>query len=85
MVLVCKEVGVEVEIFDVCFKCDGVFVMELGGLEVGCGCGGWGIIYGFEILEKFGFYDWDFDYVLLDFLGDVVCGGFGLLIVRDMC
>ena len=27
----------------------------------------------------------DFDYVLLDFLGDVVCGGFGLPIARDMC
>ena len=26
-----------------------------------------------------------FDYVLLDFLGDVVCGGFGLPIARDMC
>ena len=25
-----------------------------------------------------------FDYVLLDFLGDVVCGGFGLPIARDM-
>ena len=31
-----------------------------------------------------GFHDWDFDYVLLDFLGDVVCGGFGLPIARDM-
>jgi len=29
-------------------------------------------------------WDWDFDYVLLDFLGDVVCGGFGLPIARDM-
>ncbi|NBO86475.1 MAG: chlorophyllide reductase iron protein subunit X, partial [Burkholderiaceae bacterium] len=28
---------------------------------------------------------WGFDYVLLDFLGDVVCGGFGLPIARDMC
>ncbi|MBY0366966.1 MAG: AAA family ATPase, partial [Burkholderiaceae bacterium] len=36
-------------------------------------------------LEKLGFHDWDFDYVLLDFLGDVVCGGFGLPIARDMC
>ena len=35
-------------------------------------------------LEKLGFHDWDFDYVLLDFLGDVVCGGFGLPIARDM-
>ena len=32
-----------------------------------------------------GFHDWGFDYVLLDFLGDVVCGGFGLPIARDMC
>jgi chlorophyllide a reductase subunit X len=46
---------------------------------------GRGIIHGFELLEKLGFHDWDFDYVLLDFLGDVVCGGFGLPIARDMC
>jgi hypothetical protein len=59
--------------------------MELGGPEVGRGCGGRGIIHGFETLEKLGFHDWDFDYVLLDFLGDVVCGGFGLPIARDMC
>ena len=59
------------------FKRNGVFAMELGGPEVGRGCGGRGIIHGFELLEKLGFHDWDFDYVLLDFLGDVVCGGFG--------
>jgi len=59
--------------------------MELGGPEVGRGCGGRGIIHGFETLEKLGFHDWDFDFVLLDFLGDVVCGGFGLPIARDMC
>ena len=41
--------------------------------------------HGFETLEKLGFHDWGFDYVLLDFLGDVVCGGFGLPIARDMC
>ena len=77
--------GQEVEIGDVCFKRDGVFAMELGGPEVGRGCGGRGIIHGFELLEKLGFHEWDFDYVLLDFLGDVVCGGFGLPIARDMC
>lgn len=81
----CKEAGVDVTISDVCFKRDGVFAMELGGPEVGRGCGGRGIIHGFETLEKLGFHDWDFDYVLLDFLGDVVCGGFGLPIARDMC
>ncbi len=80
-----KEAGEDVKIGDVCFKRDGVFAMELGGPEVGRGCGGRGIIHGFELLEKLGFHDWGFDFVLLDFLGDVVCGGFGLPIARDMC
>jgi chlorophyllide a reductase subunit X len=80
-----KLAGEAVQIGDVCFKRDGVFAMELGGPEVGRGCGGRGIIHGFEMLEKLGFHDWGFDYVLLDFLGDVVCGGFGLPIARDMC
>ncbi len=80
-----KLAGEAVQIGDVCFKRDGVYAMELGGPEVGRGCGGRGIIHGFEILEKLGFHDWGFDYVLLDFLGDVVCGGFGLPIARDMC
>jgi chlorophyllide a reductase subunit X len=80
-----KAAGEQVAIGDVCFKRDGVFAMELGGPEVGRGCGGRGIIHGFELLEKLGFHEWGFDYVLLDFLGDVVCGGFGLPIARDMC
>ena len=80
-----KLAGDEVRIEDVCFQRDGVFAMELGGPEVGRGCGGRGIIHGFETLEKLGFHEWGFDYVLLDFLGDVVCGGFGLPIARDMC
>jgi 3,8-divinyl chlorophyllide a/chlorophyllide a reductase subunit X len=80
-----KLAGEAVQIGDVCFKRDGVYAMELGGPEVGRGCGGRGIIHGFETLEKLGFHEWGFDYVLLDFLGDVVCGGFGLPIARDMC
>jgi 3,8-divinyl chlorophyllide a/chlorophyllide a reductase subunit X len=80
-----KLAGEQLSVSDVCFKRDGVFAMELGGPEVGRGCGGRGIIHGFETLEKLGFHDWGFDYVLLDFLGDVVCGGFGLPIARDMC
>ncbi|SOC03194.1 chlorophyllide a reductase iron protein subunit X [Rhodobacter maris] len=79
-----KAAGEEVKVSDVCFKSGGVFAMELGGPEVGRGCGGRGIIHGFETLEKLGFHEWDFDFVLLDFLGDVVCGGFGLPIARDM-
>lgn len=80
-----KLAGEAVSIGDVCFKRDGVYAMELGGPEVGRGCGGRGIIHGFELLEKLGFHEWGFDFVLLDFLGDVVCGGFGLPIARDMC
>jgi 3,8-divinyl chlorophyllide a/chlorophyllide a reductase subunit X len=80
-----KLAGEDVKIGDVCFIRDGVFAMELGGPEVGRGCGGRGIIHGFELLEKLGFHEWGFDFVLLDFLGDVVCGGFGLPIARDMC
>ena len=80
-----KKAGESVAIGDICFKRDGVFAMELGGPEVGRGCGGRGIIHGFELLEGLGFHEWDFDYVLLDFLGDVVCGGFGLPIARDLC
>ena len=41
-----------VTVGDVCFKRDGVYAMELGGPEVGRGCGGRGIIHGFELLEK---------------------------------
>jgi chlorophyllide a reductase subunit X len=44
-----KLAGEAVEIGDVCFKRGGVFAMELGGPEVGRGCGGRGIIHGFEI------------------------------------
>ncbi len=47
-----KLAGEAVSISDVCFKRDGVFAMELGGPEVGRGCGGRGIIHGFETLEK---------------------------------
>ena len=80
-----KLAGEKVTISGVCVIRDGVFAMELGGPEVGRGCGGRGIIHGFELLEKLGFHEWGFDYALLDFLGDVVCGGFGLPIARDMC
>ena len=64
-----KEAGEEVSISDVCFKRGGVYAMELGGPEVGRGCGGRGIIHGFAP-RKARFHEWGFDYVLLDFLGD---------------
>jgi chlorophyllide a reductase subunit X len=69
---------------DVMFKGDGVFCMELGGPESARGCGGRGITFGFQMLEKWGLSEWNFHYMLLDFLGDVVCGGFGTPIARSM-
>jgi 3,8-divinyl chlorophyllide a/chlorophyllide a reductase subunit X len=69
---------------DVMFKGGGVYCMELGGPESARGCGGRGITFGFQMLEKWGLSEWNFDYMLLDFLGDVVCGGFGTPIARSM-
>jgi chlorophyllide a reductase subunit X len=66
------------------FKGDGVYCIELGGPESARGCGGRGITFGFQLLEKWGLSEWNFNYMLLDFLGDVVCGGFGTPIARSM-
>ena len=66
------------------FKGDGVYCIELGGPESARGCGGRGITFGFGLLEKWGLSEWNFNYMLLDFLGDVVCGGFGTPIARSM-
>ncbi len=62
-----------------------IFGIELGGPEVGRGCGGRGIISGFDVLEKLGLFQWDLDVVLMDFLGDVVCGGFATPLARSLC
>lgn len=62
-----------------------IFGIELGGPEVGRGCGGRGIISGFDVLEKLGLFKWDLDVVLMDFLGDVVCGGFATPLARSLC
>ncbi|MGQ9896372.1 MAG: chlorophyllide a reductase iron protein subunit X [Acidobacteriota bacterium] len=71
-------------ISEVVFKRHGVFAMELGGPEVGRGCGGRGITLSFDLLSQMGFADWEFDYIIYDFLGDVVCGGFGTPIAKSM-
>ncbi len=71
-------------IADVVYKRHGVYAMELGGPEVGRGCGGRGITLSFDLLQQMGFDQWEFDYVIYDFLGDVVCGGFGTPIAKSM-
>lgn len=61
-----------------------VFGCEIGGPEVGRGCGGRGITFGFDMLEKFGLSQWALDYIVMDFLGDVVCGGFATPLSRSL-
>ncbi len=61
-----------------------VYGCEIGGPEVGRGCGGRGITFGFDMLEKFGMSQWDLDYIVMDFLGDVVCGGFATPLSRSL-
>jgi chlorophyllide a reductase subunit X len=80
----------ELSVKDVIFKTtimDGaatVFGCEIGGPEVGRGCGGRGITFGFDTLEKMGLSQWALDYVVMDFLGDVVCGGFATPLSRSL-
>ena len=61
-----------------------VYGCEIGGPEVGRGCGGRGITFGFDTLEKFGLSQWALDFVVMDFLGDVVCGGFATPLSRSL-
>jgi chlorophyllide a reductase subunit X len=61
-----------------------IFGCELGGPEVGRGCGGQGISSGFKTLETLGMSRWSLDFVVMDFLGDVVCGGFATPLARSL-
>ncbi len=80
----------QVEISDIVFRRDipdfpqPIYGIELGGPQVGRGCGGRGIISGFDVLEKLGLFEWDIDIILMDFLGDVVCGGFATPLARSL-
>ena len=57
---------------------DGVDCIEAGGPRPGVGCAGRGLGRMFEELEEMSIFDRDYDYVLYDVLGDVVCGGFAV-------
>lgn len=56
----------------------GVSCIEAGGPEPGVGCAGRGIISMASLLERIGLKREEFDFVIYDVLGDVVCGGFGV-------
>lgn len=61
---------------------NGVGCIEAGGPKPGVGCAGRGIITAFELLERFGVKE-QYDLILYDVLGDVVCGGFAVPIRRE--
>ena len=56
----------------------GVWCIESGGPEAGNGCAGMGIITAMKELERLGVFEEDWDVVIYDVLGDVVCGGFSV-------
>jgi len=61
---------------------EGIKCVESGGPEPGVGCAGRGVITAITLMEMYGEYEKDLDFVFFDVLGDVVCGGFAMPI-RD--
>jgi nitrogenase iron protein NifH len=55
----------------------GIHCVESGGPSPGVGCAGRGVITALELLKEMGILD-DYDVVIYDVLGDVVCGGFAM-------
>ena len=56
--------------------------IEAGGPKPGVGCAGRGIITAFDLLETLHIKD-NYDMIIYDVLGDVVCGGFAVPIRRE--
>lgn len=57
---------------------NGICCIETGGPEAGVGCAGRGIITMMEELENHKILERDWDVIIFDVLGDVVCGGFSV-------
>lgn len=64
----------------------GVSTVEIGGPPAGVGCGGYVIGETIQFLDESGIYE-NYDIVIFDILGDVVCGGFSvpLQYVKYVC
>ncbi|NDJ61033.1 MAG: chlorophyllide a reductase iron protein subunit X, partial [Chloroflexi bacterium] len=79
----------QMDVGDVIFRSDlapgvPIYGCEIGGPDVGRGCGGQGISHGFKVLERLGMARWALDFIVMDFLGDVVCGGFATPLARSL-
>lgn len=70
----------DIKISDVVFpgKIDGLYCVEAGGPKAGTGCAGAGITAMNELLHELGVFEMNWDVILYDVLGDVVCGGFSV-------
>ena len=77
---VCKPGAAEFHPDDTTITEGYIMCTESGGPEPGVGCAGRGVITAINFLEEEGAYDEDLDFVSYDVLGDVVCGGFAMLI-----
>lgn len=60
----------------------GTGCIEVGGPTPGVGCAGRGIITAFELIDKLHIKE-QYDTIVYDVLGDVVCGGFAVPIRRE--
>ena len=60
----------------------GIGCIEAGGPKPGVGCAGRGIISAFEFLDRHHVKE-QYDEVIYDVLGDVVCGGFAVPVRRE--
>ncbi|WP_026394549.1 AAA family ATPase [Acetobacterium malicum] len=80
-----KEKGEQLNKEDILFAgAYGVTCVEAGGPEPGIGCAGMGISAVIETLEKLEVFAMDWDLIVYDVLGDVVCGGFSIP-MRKQC
>lgn len=57
---------------------NGVFCLEAGGPQAGIGCAGLGISTAMKELERLEILSQQWDLIVYDVLGDVVCGGFSV-------
>jgi nitrogenase iron protein NifH len=61
----------------------GIGCIEAGGPESGVGCAGLGIVTAFKLMQRQKILE-RHDVVVMDVLGDVVCGGFAMPLMRGL-
>ena len=71
---------IDINFSDIIFrgKVEGLYCLEAGGPRAGTGCAGAGITAMHELLEEMGVFERNWDMIIYDVLGDVVCGGFSV-------